>query len=50
MGAEKAEAYWRDHTEEFDMILLTDGKELLVTEGLEDSFETDLPVTMIRQK
>jgi len=50
MGAEKAEEYWRDHADEFDMILLTEEGNLLVTEGLEDSFETDLPVTMVRQK
>ncbi len=50
MGAEKAEEYWRDHADEFDMILLTEEGNLLVTEGLEDSFETDLSVTMVRQK
>lgn len=37
MGAEKAEAYWRAH-QDFQMILLTEDFQLLLTEGLADRF------------
>ena len=37
MGREEAETYWREHGN-FDMILITEEKEVYITEGLEDAF------------
>ena len=37
MGAEQAELYWREHGD-FDMLLVTDDNEILVTEGIADKF------------
>lgn len=37
MGAEKAEAYWREYGG-FDMLLVTDENEIILTEGLADRF------------
>lgn len=37
MGPEKAEKFWRE-TGGFDFILLTGGGEIVITEGIEDSF------------
>ncbi|MBO5460703.1 MAG: FAD:protein FMN transferase, partial [Ruminococcus sp.] len=41
MGLEKAEQYWQEHSEEFDAILLTEGNELYVTEGITEDFSSD---------
>ena len=37
MGAEKAETYWRENGG-FDMLLVTDEKEVILTEGIADRF------------
>lgn len=37
MGKEGAEAYWREHGG-FDMILITEDRELYITEGISDAF------------
>ena len=37
MGADQAELYWREHGG-FDMLLVTDDNEILVTEGIADKF------------
>lgn len=37
MGAEKAEAYWRENGG-FDMLLVTDDNEILITEGIAEQF------------
>ena len=47
MGEEKAEAFWREHSDLFQMVLLTDGGELLATDGLKGSFQSDLPIRWI---
>lgn len=41
MGKDKAIAYWRAHTDEFDMVLIEDNGDLTISEGLEDSFSSD---------
>ncbi len=38
MGPDKAVDYWRKHAEDFDAVLVTDDRRVLVTEGLEDSY------------
>ena len=47
MGEEKAISYWRQHKQEFDMILLTSDNRLLVTAGIADSFSSETPVHKI---
>lgn len=37
MGPEEAEAFWREN-EDFEMIVITQEGEIIVTEGLEDRF------------
>ena len=41
MGKDKATNYWKAHSDEFDMILLTDDEKLYVSEGIKDSFSSD---------
>lgn len=41
MGKEKAEAFWRAHSDQFDAIMLTDDGTLYVTEGAADDFEAE---------
>lgn len=41
MGAERAEAFWREHRDDFEMVLLTKEGKLLVSEGLRGSFSTE---------
>lgn len=38
MGLDKASDYWREHAEEFQMILVTDDNGIYVTEGISDNF------------
>ena len=47
MGQKKAKAFWREHRDEFDMILQTDDKTVYVTQPLADSFTSDFTVKMI---
>ncbi len=41
MGKEKASDYWREHSDEFDAVLVEDDGTVLVTEGLKDCFTSD---------
>ncbi len=41
MGFEKAKAYWEEHREEFDMILITEDREIFVTDGIGKDFSTE---------
>jgi len=47
MGKEKAIAYWRAHSEEFDAILYDETGMLYVTEGLANGFTSDLAYEMV---
>lgn len=47
MGEEKAKEFWRDNRDDFDVILYTDDNEVIVSEGLKDSFSTELQVEVI---
>ena len=54
MGPEKAEAFWRDNSGEFDMILIGEDGGVTFTEGLADSFTSagnykDAPLTVLRR-
>lgn len=48
MGLEKGTDYWREHREEFDMILMTDDGVIYVTEGIEDDFVCQKEYEVIR--
>ena len=47
MGEEKAAEFWKAHSDEFEAILETDDETIYVTEGLKDSFTTDLDMKVI---
>lgn len=49
MGKDKAVDYWRTHSDEFDMILLTDDEQLYVSEGIKDSFTSDRDVNIVEK-
>lgn len=50
MGSDKAEKLWREKGD-FEMLLVTDDKKILVTEGILDSFSnsSDMEVTVIKK-
>ena len=49
MGKEKAIAYWQEHSEEFDTILVDEDGMIYVTEGIADSFSTDMDMQIIER-
>ena len=49
MGKEKAESFWRSHSEEFDAILETQDRTLYVTEGIAEQFSTEHNMEIIRK-
>ena len=48
MGREDAAAYWRSCGGTFDVVLLSREGELFVSEGLQEAFHTQLPLTVLR--
>lgn len=49
MGAKKGIAYWRDHSGEFDAVLLSEDGTLYVTEGIRDAFISERSVTVVKR-
>ena len=49
MGREKAEIYWKNSEDEFEVIMLTDDGELYVTEGISDHFTSDYEVHVVKK-
>ena len=49
MGKDKAISFWRDHSEEFDAILETEDKTLIVTEGIAETFTSELQTEVIKK-
>ena len=47
LGKDKAIAYWKAHQYAFDMILLTDEGDLLITKPLADAFTSDFDYSII---
>lgn len=47
MGLEKAEQFWKDNSDEFDMILMTEDGKVFITEGIEDRFSTEYSLSVI---
>ena len=51
LGLSAAERLWQEHTELFQMILMTDEKEIYITDGISDSFSSeDYPVHIIEKQ
>lgn len=40
MGKERALSYWKEHANEFDVILIEENKDMTITEGLQDCFSS----------
>lgn len=49
MGLEQASAYWEEHKDQFDAILLTDQGELYVTEGIQNVFSSSYEWEIIKE-
>lgn len=49
MGKEKAIEFWKAHSDEFDIIMLTDEGKLYVTEGIQDDFSTEMEMEIIKK-
>ncbi len=47
MGKDKAEEYWRNHSDEFDAVLITQDGTIYVTEGIQDCFSSERTVEVI---
>ena len=49
MGPEKAQEYWKKHSDEFDTILVKDDGSILVSEGIEDNFTSESDFMVIKK-
>ncbi len=49
MGKEEAIEFWKAHSEEFDIIMMTDEGKLYVTEGIQDDFSTEMEMEIIEK-
>ena len=49
MGVDEGAEYWRTH-EGFDAVFITEDRNIYITEGLKDSFSSDLPYEVIKRK
>lgn len=49
MGPEKAEKYWKEHSDEFDTILVKDDGSILVSEGIAKNFTSESTFTVIKK-
>ena len=49
MGPEKAQKYWKEHSDEFDTILVKDDGSILVSEGIADYFTSESDFTIIKK-
>lgn len=49
MGLEKADNYWKQYGDSFEMILMDENGTVYITEGLEQDFSTKFPLSVIRR-
>jgi thiamine biosynthesis lipoprotein len=49
MGLDESIRYWRQYGGDFDLILMTEDKEVYVTEPISDSFSSDLKTIVIER-
>lgn len=50
MGFEDAVSYWQKNSGDFDMVLITDKKEIYITEGIQEEFHTEQPLHVIQKE
>ena len=50
MGYEKACQFWRQHREEFNVILVTDDGKIHISENLKENFQTEWDLEMIESE
>ncbi|MCI6732817.1 MAG: FAD:protein FMN transferase [Lachnospiraceae bacterium] len=50
MGLEKAENYWQQYGDTFEMILMDENGTVYITEGLKQNFSTEFPLSVIRRE
>ncbi|SFB12702.1 thiamine biosynthesis lipoprotein [Acetitomaculum ruminis DSM 5522] len=48
MGLDKGIEFWKEHKNDFDMVLFTDDKKLYVTEPIADAFTSDFEINVIK--
>ena len=49
MGKDKAIEFWRVHSDEFDIIMMTDEGKLYMTEGIQNDFSTEMEMEIIEK-
>lgn len=49
MGMDKAKTFWKEHSDQFDVIFYTKDNELYITEGISDDFSSDSKVNIIKK-
>lgn len=49
MGENEAVKYWKQHSSEFDMILMKNDGSLVISENIADDFETELDINVINE-
>lgn len=47
MGMDRSIDYWREYQDVFDMILITEDRDIYITEGIEGSVSSDYPLNII---
>lgn len=47
MGKERSVSFWREHSQLFDMILITEHNDIFITAGIKDYFTSDEPCKII---
>lgn len=47
MGKERAVEFWKEHAEEFDMVLYTEEGELYVTDGIAGNFSSEKKISVV---
>lgn len=50
LGKEKAVDYWRNHKEEFDMILIDEEENIFISEGIQGKFQSEYPFEIIDER
>ena len=49
MGKDKAISYWKEHSKEFNMILVDENNKVYISQGIKDHFNSDSDFTVIKK-